>query len=209
MRQIAVYVRVSTAAQDQRSQLPDLKRWVEAYADGQPGQWYQDKASGRSMDRPGWHKLTEAMRAGSLSRVVCWRLDRLGRTASGLTALFDELQHRKVGLVSVRDGVDLATPAGRLMANVIASVACYENEVRSERIVAGQAAARAEGKQWGGSKQGRRIKVTDEQVETVLRLHSEGGKSGKVAAIARATGLSRPSVYAVLAEGNGSGPRSR
>ncbi len=129
----------------------------------------------------------------------------MGRTASGLTALFDELHHRKVGLVSVRDGVDLATPAGRLMANVIASVACYENEVRSERIVAGQAAARAEGKRWGGSKQGRRIKVSDEQVETVLRLHNEGGKSGKVAAIARATGLSRPSVYAVLAEQNSSG----
>ncbi len=209
MRHIAIYVRVSTAAQDQRSQLPDLRRWVAAYADGQPVKWYQDKASGKSMDRPGWHKLTEAMRAGSVSRVVCWRLDRLGRTASGLTTLFDELHHRKVGLVSVRDGVDLATPAGRLMANVIASVACYENEVRSERIVAGQAAARAEGKQWGGSKQGRRIKVSDEQVETVLRLHSEGGKSGKVAAIARATGLSRPSVYAVLAEQNGSGPRSR
>ena len=206
MRHIAIYVRVSTATQDQRSQLPDLRRWVAAYADGQPVKWYQDKASGKSMDRPGWRKLTEAMRAGSVSRVVCWRLDRLGRTASGLTALCEELHHRKVGLVSVRDGVDLATPAGRLMANVIASVACYENEVRSERIVAGQAAARAEGKRWGGSRRGRRIKVSDEQVETVLRLHSEGGKSGKVAAIARATGLSRPSVYAVLAEQNGSEP---
>ena len=67
MRHIAVYIRVSTAALDQRSQLPDLKRWVEAYADGQPVQWYQDKASGKTMDRPGWRKLTEAMRAGSLS----------------------------------------------------------------------------------------------------------------------------------------------
>ena len=70
MRHIAIYVRVSTAAQDQRSQLPDLRRWVAAYADGQVVKWYQDKASGKSMERPGWRKLTEAMRAGSVSRVV-------------------------------------------------------------------------------------------------------------------------------------------
>ncbi len=195
---------MSSKAQDQRSQLPDLRRWVEAYADGQPVRWYQDKASGKSMDRPGWRKLAEAMRAGHVSRVVCWRLDRLGRTASGLTALFDELRERKVGLVSIRDGVDLTTPSGRLMAGVLASVAAYENEVRRERIMAGQAVARAEGKQWGGSKRGRRVKVSKEQVATILRLHEE---SAQVAAIARATGLSRPSVYAVLAEWNGSAPQ--
>ena len=204
MRHIAVYVRVSSKAQDQRSQLPDLKRWVEAYADGQPVRWYQDKASGKSMDRPGWRKLADAMRAGRVSRVVCWRLDRLGRTASGLTTLFDELRERKVGLTSIRDGVDLGTAAGRMMAGVLASVAAYENEVRSERIVAGQAAARAEGRRWGGSKQGRRVKVTKEQVETILRLHKEGGKIGQITAIARATGVTRPTVYAVLAEQNGS-----
>ena len=206
MRHIAVYVRVSSKAQDQRSQLPDLNRWVSAYADGQPVKWYQDKASGRSMDRPGWRKLAEAMRAGHVSNIVCWRLDRLGRTASGLTALFDELCQRKVGLTSIRDGVDLATAAGRMMAGVLASVAAYENEVRSERIIAGQIAAKSQGKSWGGSKRGRRIKVSDEQVEAILRLREEGGKSGRVSAIARATGISRPSVYRVLAERNGSAP---
>ena len=209
MKHIAVYVRVSSKAQDQRSQLPDLKRWVEAYADGQSVKWYQDKASGKSMDRPGWRKLAEAMRTGRVLRIVCWRLDRLGRTASGLTALFDKLHELKVGLTSIRDGVDLATAAGRMMAGVLASVAAYENEVRSERIVAGQAAARAEGKQWGGSKRGRRVKVSDEQVEMIHRLYEEGGKSGQVSSIAKATGLSRPSVYAVLAEQNGSGARSQ
>ena len=60
------------------------------------------------------------------------------------------------------------------MANVLASVAAYENEVRSERIVAGQAVARANGKRWGGSKKGRRLKVTDEQLATIRRLHTEG-----------------------------------
>ena len=91
--------------------------------------------------------------------------------------------------------MDLSTAAGRLMANVLASVAAYENEVRSERIIAGQAAARANGKTWGGSQKGRRVKVTDEQVRTIEQMHAEGATK---AAMSRATGLSRPTVYAVL-----------
>ena len=152
------------------------------------------------MDRPGWKRLEAAIDAGRVRTVVVWRLDRLGRTASGLTALFEKLTGRKVGLVSVRDGLDLTTAAGRLIANVLASVASYENEVRAERIIAGQAAARAAGKRWGGSRKGRRITVTAEQIETVTRLRRE---ATPIAAIARATGLSRPTVYSVLAESNG------
>ena len=86
----------------------------------------------------------------------------------------------------------------RLIANVLASVAAYENEVRGERIVAGQSAARASGKRWGGSSKGRRVKVTPEQLATILRLDCEGVKK---AGIARATGLSQPTVYAALHRG--------
>ena len=200
MRHIAIYVRVSTRKQDTRSQEPDLKCWADAYADGAAVKWHRDKATGKTMNRPGWKRLEADIDAGKVSSVVVWRLDRLGRTASGLTALFEKLTARKIGLVSIKDGLDLTTPAGRLIANVLASVAAYENEVRSERIAAGQAAARAEGKRWGGSKKGRRIKVTAEQAETVRRMKHEGAA---VAAMARATGLSRPTVYSVLAEVNG------
>ena len=197
MRHIAIYVRVSTRKQDTRSQEPDLKRWAEAYADDAAVKWYRDKWTGKTMNRPGWKRLEADIDAGKVSSVVVWRLDRLGRTASGLTALFEKLTARKIGLVSIKDGLDLTTPAGRLIANVLASVAAYENEVRSERIAAGQAAARAEGKRWGGSKKGRRIKVTTEQAETVHRMKRDGAA---VAAMARATGLSRPTVYSVLAQ---------
>lgn len=195
MRHIAIYIRVSSRKQDTRSQEPDLRRWAEAYSNGTPIKWYRDKASGRTMDRPGWKRLEADLDAGKILKVVVWRLDRLGRTASGLTALFEKLTSRKIGLVSLRDGLDLATPAGRLMANVLASVAAYENEVRSERIVAGQEAARANGKRWGGSAKGRRIKVSEEQVATVRRLHSE---ASPVSAIARAVGLARPTIYRLL-----------
>lgn len=194
-KHIAIYVRVSSRKQDTRSQEPDLKRWIEAFADGTPVKWYRDKQSGKTMERPGWKRLEADMIAGNVSKIVVWRLDRLGRTAAGLTTLFEDIQRRSVGFESLRDKVDLATAAGRLMANVLASVAAYENEVRSERIIAGQAAARATGKTWGGSEKGRRVKVTDEQVTTIQRMHEEDATK---AAMARATGLSRPTVYAVL-----------
>jgi len=147
------------------------------------------------MDRPGFKKLLRDIEMGQVGNLVVWRLDRLGRTAKGLTSLFDDLIRWKVNLISLKDGLDLSTPAGRLMANILAGVAAYETEVRAERILAGQEAARARGVRWGGSKKGRRLKVTVEQVQTILRLKSE---SKKIAAIARATGLSRPTVYNIL-----------
>jgi DNA invertase Pin-like site-specific DNA recombinase len=192
-KHVAIYVRVSSKQQDQRSQEPDLKRWAKA----QEGEvtWYHDKFTGRTMRRPGMDRLLADVEAGKVSTIVVWRLDRLGRTAKGLTALFEDLRARGVGLVSLKDGLDLSTPAGRLMANVLASVAAYETEVRAERVLAGQAAARAAGKRWGGSKKGRLISVTREQLASVRRMKADGAK---IAAIARATGLSRPTVYRLL-----------
>ena len=87
----------------------------------------------------------------------------------------------------------MSTAAGRMLANVSASVAQFE--VRAERVAAGQAAARARGVTWGGSEKGRMIKVTPEQIAMIKRMKSEGTK---IAAIARSTGLSRPTIYARL-----------
>jgi DNA invertase Pin-like site-specific DNA recombinase len=194
-RHVAVYVRVSSKSQDTASQEPELKRW--AAGQDQPVKWYRDKATGKTMDRPDWRRLERDIREGKVSAVVVWRLDRLGRTAKGLTALFDDLRERKVNLISLKDGLDLATPAGRLMANVLASVAQYETEVRAERIFAGLEVARAKGTPLGRPKgTGKRLKVTEEQEKAIRRAKAEGQP---VAGIARATGLTRPTVYSVLA----------
>jgi DNA invertase Pin-like site-specific DNA recombinase len=202
-KHIAIYLRVSSRSQDTRSQEPDLKRWAAAQ-DG-PVRWYRDKFTGKTMDRPGWKKLEADVRAGKVCQVVVWRLDRLGRTAKGLTALFDELQTRHVGLVSLREGLDLSTPAGRLMAHVLASVAQYETEIRGERVRAGQAVAQANGKRWGGSKRGRRVKVTGLQLRMIQQMKQNGET---VAAIARAMGLSRPTVYSVIRDAPPAPPTS-
>jgi DNA invertase Pin-like site-specific DNA recombinase len=141
------------------------------------------------------------MDMGEVDTLVVWRLDRLGRTAKGLINLFNDLVCWKVNVISLRHGLDLLTPSGWLMANSLAGVAAFETEFRAERILAGQAAARSRGVSWGGSVRGRRLKVTAEQIESIERTW-QGGE--KIARIARATGLSRPSVYRILAECNGS-----
>jgi DNA invertase Pin-like site-specific DNA recombinase len=194
-RGIAIYVRVSSRQQDTRSQKPELERWVQAFAGEAPVRWFEDRFTGRTMDRPGWRQLEQELHAGTIDRLVIWRIDRLGRTAAGLTKLFDELGRLRVNLISLKDGLDLSTPAGRLLANLLASVAQFETEIRAERVRAGQQAARTAGKTWGGSKKGRRIKVPNEQAQQVRRLHAEGTA---IASIARAVSLSRPTVYALL-----------
>jgi DNA invertase Pin-like site-specific DNA recombinase len=194
-KQHAIYMRVSTKRQDTASQEPELRRWAESHEGDSC--WYRDTYTGTSMDRPGFRQMMKDIELGRVDTLVVWRLDRLGRTAKGLTGLFEDLIRWKVNLISLKDGLDLVTPAGRLMANILAGVAAYETEVRAERILAGQAAARERGVHWGGSRQGRRIKVTVEQVAAIRRLRSEGGS---VAAIGRATGLSRPTVYRILGE---------
>lgn len=122
----------SSRDQSHASQLPDLERWAEAH--GGPVEWFKDTFTGRSMNRPGMDRLMEELHAGRLERIVVWRLDRLGRTTKGLCQLFDELTERKVALVSVKDGFSLASPAGRLHARILASVAEYETEIRAERV---------------------------------------------------------------------------
>ena len=191
----AIYVRVSHRDQSHASQLPDLERWTEAH-DGNV-QWFKDTFTGKTMNRPGMDNLMEHLRAGKLERIVVWRLDRLGRTTRGLCQLFDELRERKVDLVSLKDGFSLDSPAGRLHARILASVAEYETELRAERVAAGQAVARRKGKKWGGSKKGWRWRVTDDQVTAI---HDMRGRGKRITHISRVTGLSRPTIYRVLRE---------
>ena len=67
----------------------------------------------------------------------------------------------------MKDSIDLGTASGRLIANVLASVAAYETEIRGERVKAAQSAAKASGKKWGGSQKGCLLKVPGEQARTV------------------------------------------
>ena len=96
-KHIAIYVRVSTYHQDTALQETELRKWLEVNANGTPIEWYRDKATGKTMERPGWQELEGALTTRRVSAIVIWRLDRLGRTASGLTKLFDTLYKEDKG----------------------------------------------------------------------------------------------------------------
>jgi DNA invertase Pin-like site-specific DNA recombinase len=177
--------------------------------------FYKDKFTGKSMSRPGWEKLWADACSGKIDKVVVWRLDRLGRTVSGLSQLFEEMQARKINLVSIRDGLSLLTPSGRLQAHILASVAVFELEIKTERQVEGILALKtalengtAEWKrgpkkgqlrtEYGsGRKAGTKIKMTGE-VQKAIRDMKEAGKS--ISEIARVLKMSRVTIYAALKE---------
>ena len=173
----AIYTRVSTNQQTTRGQKADLQRWLQAQDPDKLGSicWFEDKATGKDMDRPGWQKLQAEIDASRVEKLVVWRLDRLGRTASGLCKLFEDLQAgSSAGLPEGFYRLGIAS--GRLIANVLASVAAYETEIRGECVKTGQAAVTAAGKKWGGSKRGWHYKVTPEQIKAIHRMKAEGEK---------------------------------
>src|ERR1700751_1579321 len=95
-------------------------------------------------------KLLEAARRREIDVVLVWRLDRWGRSVTDLLATLQELEHLAVGFVSLTEALDLTTPAGRAMAALLAVFAAFEREILGERVRAGLAHARQNGKRLGG-----------------------------------------------------------
>jgi len=188
---IGIYQRVSSIQQDMRSQEADLKMWAK----GKDVVWYSDKATGTNFNREGWQKLENDISVGKIKELVVWRLDRLGRTAGETISLLDRLESLGVKFVSIKDNFDPSTITGRLMRNILASFSAYETEVRKERQYSGIAAAKAQGKRWGGRTKGTRISLTKEKEHLCKKMKAEGNK---VAFIARSLGLSRKTVYVAL-----------
>ena len=191
-KRVAIYARVSSSGQDLASQEPDLRRWIEAHAQGRETIWYTDTFTGSVWNRPGLERLERDLREGQIDTIVVWRLDRLGRTAAEMLTFLDQLDASGVKFISIRDGYDTSTPAGRLMRTILAGFAQYEREVLSERIRAGIAKARASGKRWGGRKPGVRPKLTESRLKSIKVLIR--AKTPK-AEVARQLGLSRSTVY--------------
>ena len=91
-------------------------------------------------------KLLDAARRREIDVVLVWRLDRWGRSVADLLATLQELEHLGVGFVSLTEALDLTTPAGRAMAALLAVFAEFEREILRERVRAGLAHARQNGK---------------------------------------------------------------
>lgn len=160
----AIYARVSTHEQTCENQLLELRRYAEARG-WQAVEYVDTGVSGSKDRRPALDQLTADVRRHKVGTVVCWRLDRLGRNLRHLVMLLDEWQGRGVSFVTLGEGIDTSTAAGRLVAGVLGSIAEFERARIQERIHAGLARAKAQ-----GTRLGRRRNPVSRQLETCTGL---------------------------------------
>ena len=194
----AIYERVSTNQQSLDSQHDELLRWVK-HKEVTDYRIYEDKFTGKTLSRPGMNRLMDDLKRGKIKEIVCWRLDRLGRNCSELCQLFELITSYGANFISLRDNVDLSTPTGRMVAQIISSVAEFERESISQRVRAGQDAARARGKTWGGSQKGWRKKEIEKKIPSIFKLHKSGSSKAE---ISRVTGISYPTIHNLLSNKN-------
>jgi putative DNA-invertase from lambdoid prophage Rac len=144
-------------------------------------------------DRPRREDLMRAARRRELDLILVWRLDRWGRSLVDLVTTLQELTALQVGFVSLSEALDLTTPSGRALAGLLAVFAEFERDILRDRVRAGIAQARKEGRPHG-----RPPTVTRHSAE-VRRLFQEGVSKRE---IARRVGISRASVRHLLEDGD-------
>jgi DNA invertase Pin-like site-specific DNA recombinase len=128
----AIYARVSTLEQEPENQLIELRRYVAAR--GWPSVEYVDKGVSGSKDRrPALDAMLTDAKRRRFDVLVCWRLDRLGRSLKHLIGVLDDLGALGVAFVSLAEGIDATTPAGRLQMHILGAIADYaeRGEMRS------------------------------------------------------------------------------
>ena len=144
----AIYARVSTFDQEPENQLTELRRYAAA-RDWAAAEYVDRGVSGAKDSRPALNELLRDAKRRKIDVVVCWRLDRLGRNLRHLILLIDELQALGVAFVSLAEGIDATTPAGKLQLHILGAIAEFERSRISERVRAGLARVRAQGKKLG------------------------------------------------------------
>lgn len=181
------YARVSTCHQALDQQVDALTA-----AGVDPGRVYVDKLSGTSTkeQRPGLTALLEYARPGDT--IVVKGVDRLGRTAAEVMLTIKDLLDTGIVIRTLREGVDSSTATGRMVMGIMASLAELELELGRERRAAAREARRARGQHIG------RPKALDKKKAALAqRMHASGESAST---IATALGVSRATVYRVLAE---------
>jgi DNA invertase Pin-like site-specific DNA recombinase len=144
----AIYARVSTSEQTCDNQLIELRRYVEAR--GWTGTEFVDSGvSGTKDRRPALDALMKDAKRRRFDVLVVWRLDRLGRNLKHLVTLLEDVQAVGIAFVSLGEGIDCTTAAGRLQLHVLAALAEFERARIAERVRAGLARVRASGKRLG------------------------------------------------------------
>lgn len=194
MTAILGYARVSTTAQDLDAQLAVL-----AAAGVDKDRIFTDKLSGAARtERPGLTAMLDYARAGDT--VVVAAIDRLGRSVAEVTRTITDLGERQILLRTLREGVDTATPAGRAVAAIMATLAELELELGRERRAASRQSRRS--RQLPATKP---TKLGPDRQEQLRRLAATGEP---VTELAAAFGIGRATAYRYLANNEAMQPNA-
>lgn len=169
-KRIGCYLRVSTNEQKINSQKKEVLDYCKKRFPKASLELFEEKASGADTSRPILENLIQAVRSGKIDTVVCYKLDRLGRSLSHLALIIEELDRLKVALVCCSQGIDTSNdnPSGRLQLHVLLAVAEFERGIIRERVNAGIKAAKANGVRFG------RPSLPDTKKKKVIALINKG-----------------------------------
>src|SRR5450759_3725591 len=147
---VALYARVSTSngQQDPERQLRELREYAKRRDLSIVGE-YVDRLSGSKESRPALNRLMADASARKFDAVLVWKMDRFARSLKHLVNALAEFEALGIAFVSLRDNLDLTTPSGRLMFQIIGAMAEFERALIQERVRAGSRNAIAKGKRLG------------------------------------------------------------
>src|SRR5215831_20734848 len=151
MKRAALYLRVSTIDQTTANQERELRRVAER-AGWEVDKVYKDRGISGSKGRdkrPAFEALHKAAARREIDIVMAWSVDRLGRSLQDLVAFLSEIHAVGVDLFLHQQGLDTTTPAGKALFQMMGVFAEFERAMIQERVRAGLARAKAEGKQLG------------------------------------------------------------
>ena len=189
----AIYARVSTRdkGQDPEMQLTELREFVTKRGWQIAGEFVDIGVSGSKDSRPQLDAMMRLAKNRKLDVIAVWKLDRFGRSLRHLVDSLAELKAVGCAFVSLRDNLDLTTPAGRMMFHVIGAMAEFERELIRERVKAGLAHARSKGQRLGRPKVRR---DHDPDAKVIRRMRADGESYGE---IAEALGRTKSDIYRV------------
>jgi DNA invertase Pin-like site-specific DNA recombinase len=148
-RRVALYCRVSTTIQNLQPQLDELREYCARRGLLITGEYCDHGISGSKDLRPALNRLMADAAQRRFDAVIVVKIDRWGRSLKHLVVSLAELNALGVSFISLRDNIDLSTASGRLMLQIIGAMAEFERELIRERVIAGQARAKARGKRFG------------------------------------------------------------
>src|SRR5271157_4388770 len=132
---VALYARVSTLhGQHPEMQLAELREYAARRGWQVTGEYVDEGVSGSKESRPALNRLMTDARRRKFDAVLVWKIDRFGRSLKHLVNALADLDAYGVAFVSLRDGLDLSSPSGRLMFQIIGAMAEFERALIQERV---------------------------------------------------------------------------